>query len=222
MSKTFNIYCDESCHIEHDHKPFMFLGSISVAYNQVKLHTEKIKELKEKHHFYGEIKWTNVSKSKFHFYMELVEYFFATDLKFRTVGVEKSKINNEAFGSTYDDFYYKMYYYLLNHNLNSLYNYNVYLDIKDTLSAYKVNKLKDILNTKFGVFRNVQNIRSHESILIQLADFMMGAISYQHNNEAKENQAKVQVIKKIQNHSGENLMRTNYSDKLNLFFIELQ
>lgn len=222
MSKTFNIYCDESCHIEHDHKPFMFLGSISVAYNQVKLQTEKIKELKEKHHFYGEIKWTNVSKSKFHFYMELVDYFFATDLKFRTVGVEKSRINNEAFGSTYDDFYYKMYYYLLNHNLNSLYNYNVYLDIKDTLSAYKVNKLKDILNTKFGVFRNVQNIRSHESILMQLADFMMGAISYQHNNEAKENQAKVQVIKKIQNHSGENLMQTNYSDKLNLFFIELQ
>lgn len=222
MSKTFNIYCDESCHIEHDHKPYMFLGSISVAYNQIKLHTENIKELKAKHHFYGELKWTNVSKSKFHFYMELVDYFFATDLKFRTVGVDKSRINNEAFGSTYDDFYYKMYYYLLNHNLNSIYNYNVYLDIKDTLSAYKVNKLKDILNTKFGVFRHVQNIRSHESLLMQLTDFMMGAISYQHNNEAKENQAKVQIIGKIRQHSGESLMKTNYSEKLNLFFIELQ
>lgn len=222
MNKTFNIYCDESCHIEHDQKPFMFLGSISAAYNQVKLHTEKIKEIKAKHNFYAEIKWTNVSKSKFHFYMELIEYFFATDLKFRTVGVDKSKINNEAFGSTYDDFYYKMYYYLLNHNLNSLYNYNVYLDIKDTLSAYKVNMLKEILNTKFGVFRNVQNIRSNESLLMQLTDFMMGAISYHHNNEAKENQAKVQIINKIQHHSGDNLMKTNYSDKLNLFFIELQ
>jgi hypothetical protein len=222
MSKTFNIYCDESCHIEHDHKPYMFLGSISVAYNQVKMHTEQIKELKQKHNFYGEIKWTNVSKSKFHFYMALVEYFFATDLKFRTVGVEKSKIDNDAFGQCYDDFYYKMYYYLLNHNLNSLYSYNVYLDIKDTLSAYKVNKLKEILNAKFGVFRNVQNIRSHESLLMQLADFMMGAISYHHNNEPQANQAKVQVIKKIQHHSGESLMKTNYSDKLNLFFIELQ
>lgn len=222
MSKTFNIYCDESCHIEHDHKPFMFLGSISVAYNQVKLHTENIKEIKAKHHFYGEIKWTNVSKSKFHFYMELVEYFFATDLKFRTVGVDKSRINNEAFGSTYDDFYYKMYYYLLNHNLNSLYNYNVYLDIKDTLSAYKVNKLKDILNTKFGVFRNIQNIRSHESLLMQLTDFMMGAISYHHNNEAKKNQAKVKIIEKIQQHACDNLQRTNYSEKFNLFFIELR
>lgn len=47
MSKTFNIYCDESCHIEHDHKKFMFLGSVSSAYNQVKLHTEQIKQLKK-------------------------------------------------------------------------------------------------------------------------------------------------------------------------------
>lgn len=36
ISKTFNIYCDESCHLQHDHKKFMFLGSISCAYPQVK------------------------------------------------------------------------------------------------------------------------------------------------------------------------------------------
>lgn len=222
MSKTFNIYCDESCHIENDHKKFMFLGSVSSAYNQVKLHTENINELKKKHHFYAEIKWNKVSKSKLRFYLDLVDYFFATDLQFRTVGVEKSKINNYAFNQTYDDFYYKMYYRLLNHNINSTYNYNVYLDIKDTLSAYKVNKLKDILNTKFGVFRNVQNIRSHESIIMQMADFLMGAISYLNNNEHQQNKAKVQIIKKIQQHCQENLSKTNYSKKMNLFFIELR
>jgi len=221
MSKTFNIYCDESCHIENDHKKYMFLGSVSVSYNQVKLHTKYINELKNKHNFYAEIKWSKVSKSKLRFYLDLVDYFFATDIKFRTVGVEKSKINNGAFNQTYDDFYYKMYYYLLNHNLSSLYNYNVYLDIKDTLSAYKVNKLKDILNTKFGVFRNVQNIRSHESILMQMADFLMGALSYLHNDDKKENRAKVQIIRKIQQHCNEDLSKTNYSNKLNLFFIEL-
>ena len=58
MSKTFNLYCDESCHIEHDHKPYMFLGSVGCAYNQVKRHTERIKELKDKHKFNAEIKWT--------------------------------------------------------------------------------------------------------------------------------------------------------------------
>ncbi len=222
MSKTFNIYCDESCHIEHDHKKFMFLGSVSSAYNQVKLHTEQIKQLKKKHNFYAEIKWTSVSNSKLRFYLDLVDYFFATDLKFRAIGIEKSKIKCEDFGSTYDDFYYKMYYYLLNKNIDTLYNYNVFLDIKDTLSAYKVNKLKDILNVKYGVFRNIQNIRSEESLLLQLADFLMGAVSYSNNDELKANAAKVLVIEKIRHHAALDLSATNYSKKLNLFFIELR
>lgn len=222
MSKTFNIYCDESCHIEHDHKKFMFLGSVSSAYNQVKLHTEQIKQLKKKHNFYAEIKWTSVSNSKLRFYLDLVDYFFATDLKFRAIGIEKSKIKCEDFGSTYDDFYYKMYYYLLNKNIDTLYNYNVFLDVKDTLSAYKVNKLKDILNVKYGVFRNIQNIRSEESLLLQLADFLMGAVSYSNNDELKANAAKVLVIERIRHHAALDLSATNYSKKLNLFFIELR
>lgn len=221
MNKTFNIYCDESCHIENDHKPYMFIGSISCAYNQVKRHTERIKKLKDKHKFNAEIKWTNVSKSKLRFYEELTDYFFDTDLKFRTVGVDKSKIDYEAHGKTYDEFYYTIYYYLLS-KVDPAYKYNVFLDIKDSLSSNKVNKLKEILNFRFGVFRNIQNIRSNESLLMQLADFIMGAISYQNNNEEKMNDAKVKIIHKIMQHSGENLIKTNYSNKLNLFFIELQ
>jgi hypothetical protein len=222
IKKTFNLYCDESCHIENDHKAFMFLGSVSAAYNQVRLHTAQINELKDKHRFNGEIKWNNVSMSKIHFYSELVDYFFASDLQFRAIGIEKAKIDCEKHHKTFDEFYYTMYYYLLNHKLNSLYTYNVYLDIKDTLSASKVNKLKSILNTQYGIFRNVQNIRSHESILMQLADFFMGAISYLHNDELKQNKAKVQLIEKIRHRSGDALSKTNYSDKLNLFFIELR
>ena len=222
MDKTFNIYCDESCHLENDHKPFMFLGSISSAYNQVRLHTERINELKKKHNFYAEIKWTKVSQSKYHFYSDLIDYFFATDLKFRAIGIEKKKINNTAFGQTYDDFYYKMYYQLLNHKIDIRYAYNIYLDIKDTLSANKVRRLREILNTKYGVFRNIQNIRSNESILMQLTDFLMGAISYYKNNAEKQNQAKVQLAERIIKKSGCDLDRTNYSEKLNLFFIELK
>jgi hypothetical protein len=224
MNKTFNIYCDESCHIENDHKPFMLLGCISSAYNQVKRHTERINNLKEKHHYFGEIKWSNVSGSQLQFYKELLDYFFDTDLRFRTVIVAKQKINNNAFEQDYDTFYYKMYYYLLNHKKNSEYAYNVYLDIKDTLSAHKVNKLKDILNVKYGVFRNVQNIRSHESILMQIADFLTGAISYNLNDSEKKVVAKKQIIEKIKLHCNQDLsVSSNYGEKkMNLFFIELR
>ena len=220
--KTFNIYCDESCHLEHDHKKFMFLGSVSSAYPQVKRHCKRIDELKKEHNFYAEIKWSNVSMSKIRFYLDLVDYFFDTDLRFRAIGINKSQINNEDFNSTYDDFYYKMYYQLLNYNLDTFSYYNVYLDIKDTLSAFKVRKLKEILNIKYGVFRNIQNIRSEESLLMQLADFIMGAISYNVNCEVKANAAKIQILDKIKKHSKTSLEKTNYSDKLNLFFIELK
>ena len=220
-NKTFNIYCDESCHLEHDHKTYMLLGNISCAYPQVKRHSERIKELKKKHNFYAEIKWTNVSPSKLPFYIELIDYFFDTDLKFRTVAVRKEKIMCKEHQMTFDDFYYKMYYQLLNHKVDSEYHYNVYLDIKDTWSNTKVTKLQDILNVKYGVFQKVQCIRSEESLLLQLTDLLMGAISYEINIQEKKSSAKEKVIAQIKKHCPD-LSHTNSSNKLNLFFINLK
>lgn len=28
MSETFNLYCDESCHLENDHQKVMVLGAV--------------------------------------------------------------------------------------------------------------------------------------------------------------------------------------------------
>lgn len=220
-SKTFNLYCDESCHLENDHQKFMLLSYVSCAYHQVKLHTQQINTIKKKHHFYGEIKWSNVSNSQYEFYKELIDYFFATDLRFRAIVINKSRINNGTFQQDFDTFYYKMYYYLLNHNIKSNFAYNVYLDIKDDLSAYKVEKLKEILNTKYGVFRNIQNIRSHESMLLQITDVLMGALSYNLNHIPKV-EAKVKLINRIKYHTNQSLIQTSYDKEFNLFFIDLR
>lgn len=56
MSKTFNVYCDESCHIENDRQPFMILSYVSTSYPQLKIHNEAIRNLKLKHFFKGEMK----------------------------------------------------------------------------------------------------------------------------------------------------------------------
>ncbi len=200
----------------------MFLGSIRSPYNRVKYHTKFIQDIKKRHNFYAEIKWTSVSNSKLDFYLELVDYFFKSDLKFRVVGVEKSKIDAKKYGKSYDEFYYTMYYYLLKHLIERDCNYNAYIDIKDTLSGYRLVKLKTFLNSKELSFRNIQNIRCHESVLMQLADFLMGAISYLHNDELKQNEAKMKVIEKMKVLSKDDLCKTNYNHKVNLFFIELQ
>jgi len=125
-NKTFNFYCDESCHLENDRMPYFMLAYTSVAYNQVKNHKDRIKQIREKHHFYSEIKWSKVSHSKLPFYNEIVEYFFESDLKFRALIVNKQQIKNEQFNQNYDEFYYKMYYQLLNHKIDMEKQYNVY------------------------------------------------------------------------------------------------
>jgi Protein of unknown function (DUF3800) len=222
-NKTINLYCDESCHLENDGKKFMLIGYISSEYNQIDIHNAKIKELKEKHHFYSEIKWSKVSKSKHQFYDDLIDYFFASDLCFRCIVVDKKGVDNAKWNQSYDTFYYKMYYQLLYHKIDMRYRHNVYLDIKDTLSAFKLKKLKEILNIQYSTIGNVQNIRSHESLLMQLSDLMMGALSYNLNGEGKVI-AKNNLIKKIREHTDQPLIRsTPYGHgKFNLFFIDLK
>jgi len=62
IKKTFNIYCDESTHIEQDGHPFMIFGYVSLAYNQIKLAKEQIKQIKIKYGYKDELKWTNLNE----------------------------------------------------------------------------------------------------------------------------------------------------------------
>ena len=221
--KTFNFYCDESTHLENDGFPYMIIAYVSSAWNQVKLHSQHIYHLREKHHFKGEIKWSKLSESNYPFYSELIEYFFATDLNFRAVIVNKSQINNEKLGFTYNDFYYRMYYQLLHHKINMEHTYNIYLDIKDTCSYRKNKKLREILNVQYGNIRNLQFMHSHESVLLQLADVIMGALNY-NLREEKKVIAKLKIIEKIKRHANRSLdcSTPRSSEKFNLFFIELK
>ena len=222
MSKTFNIYCDESTHLQNDGKPYMIIAYVSSAYNQLKQHKEHVKMLKSKHKIKGEIKWSKVSKSAYPFYSELIEYFFATDLNFRAIIVDKSQIDESRDGFGYDDFYFKMYYQLLFHKICDNFNYNIYLDVKDTRSQGKLNKLSEILNNRSSI-RNIQFIKSYESYLMQLTDLIMGAINYHLRKENKVI-AKTQLIEKIESHSKIDLTKSTLKseEKFNLFFIDLK
>jgi len=221
--KTFNMYCDESTHLENDGMPFMLIGYVSSAWNQVKIHTQHIMMLREEHRYKGEIKWSKLSESNYPFYADLVEYFFATDLNFRAVIVNKSQIDNSRENFTYNDFYFRMYYQLLHHKIDMEHTYNIYLDVKDTCSYKKINTLKKILNYNYGNIRNLQFIRSHESVLLQLADVLMGALNYNLRKELVVT-AKIKLLNKIEHHINRPLdySTPKSANKFNLFFIELK
>ncbi|ALJ05192.1 RlfA protein [Pseudalgibacter alginicilyticus] len=222
MSKTFNLYCDESTHLQHDGKPYMMIAYIKCAYPQIKQHKDYIKLLKAKHKFHGEMKWSKISKSNAEFYADVIDYFFATDLNFRAIVVDKSQIDETREGFTYDDFYFRMYYQLVAQKMAAKYTYNLYLDVKDTRSQDKLSRLKNILDNHHNI-RNIQFIKSYESYLMQIADVMMGAINY-HIRGLNKVTAKNRIIEKMQSHAKINLKKSTpkEAEKFNLFYIDLR
>lgn len=220
----YNFYCDESCHLRNDGKQFMILGYISAPYNKVKKFKEDIKSLRLKHRNSLEVKWTHLSQWNYPFYSELLDLFFdRTDIRFRAIIVDKSKYIADKCDNDYDKFYYLMYYQLIYHMLDVGYNYNVYLDIKDDLSTYRIEELKKILNVQMGVIEKIQHVRSHELDILQLCDLFIGAISYNLNDSNKISQPKLRLIAKLKNLSGTDLENTTYKSmrKFNLFRINI-
>lgn len=221
--KTFNLYCDESTHIEGDEFPYMLLSFVSTSYPQLKIHNEKIRNIKRKHFFKGELKWSKLSKSQYECYKDIVEYFFATDLRFRAIIIDKSQLNHSIFNQTHNDFYDKMYFQLLNHKLNPNDTYNIFLDIKDTHSYKKARSLKRYLERDYRNIRTLQIIRSYESELMQLTDVLMGAINYKLRGYDKVI-AKNNLIDLIEKKCDKSVCIPTFKneDKFNLFFINLK
>jgi hypothetical protein len=202
LTEKFNIYCDESCHLEHDGQKVMVLGSISCPESKSREISLQIKDLLIKHNLneHYESKWVKVSRSKLDYYKDLVSLFYDNpNLSFRSIVVlDKSKLKHEDFHQTHDTFYYKMYYELLKPLLsNNL--FNIYLDIKDTKSKKKMEFLRTIIIRKFPDCKGVkiQTVRSHEVRILQITDILIGAISYINRN-LSTSKAKLEFIHFLQ------------------------
>ncbi|MEZ7821369.1 MAG: DUF3800 domain-containing protein, partial [Patescibacteria group bacterium] len=168
---------------------------------------------------------TKISPSKIDFYMDLVDYFFDDDdLHFRGLVIpDKSKLQHEKFNNSHDDFYYKMYFLLIKAVIAPQNFYDIYLDIKDTRSANKTDKLHEILsNTIYDfnqeIIKKIQLIHSDESAILQLTDLLIGALSYAHR-DLKTSQAKLQIIERIKKRSHYSLLKSTLlkEDKFNIF-----
>jgi len=228
MSETFNVYCDESCHLENDHQKAMVLGAIWCPLDKTREIAVRLREIKQKHGLPPgfEVKWTKVSPAKKALYLDLIDYFFDDDdLHFRALIVpDKSKLQHGAFqGQDHDTWYYKMYFDMLKVVFRPDARYRVYLDIKDTLGAEKTRKLHEVLcNNMYDFSREVierlQLVHSHEIEQLQLADLLIGAVSYL-NRELEGNEGKLALIRRIQKRSGYSLTRTTLlrENKVNIF-----
>lgn len=226
MSETFNIYCDESCHLENDRQPVMVLGAIWCQLDYSQEGAKRIREIKAKHGFNpkSELKWTKVSPGNLRLYLDVLDFFFDTDhLSFRALIADKTTLSHASFGQTHDEWYYKMYFDMLKWILQPDACFRVYMDIKDTQSATKVRTLHDVLANNLydfsrDIVERVQTVRSQEVELLQLADILIGAVS-SINRGVTKSLAKQALIERTRERSRYSLTRSTLlqEKKFNLF-----
>ena len=227
MAQVYNVYSDESCHLEHDSQQVMILGAVWCPLEKSKEIAVRLREIKVKHGLKSnfEIKWSKVSKAKIQFYLDLVDYFFDhADLHFRALIIpDKTKLDHDRFEQTHDVWYYKMYFNLLKVILNPNNAYRFYIDIKDTRGGEKIAKLKNVLSNSVydisgTIIERMQIVRSHEVEIIQLADLLIGALSYL-NRGLEKSEGKKAVIDRIRKRSGYSLNKSTLflENKFNIF-----
>lgn len=222
-----HIYCDESCHLEKDGQHAMVLGAVSCPGDSRQRVGRAIKRLKAEHGIPAgrEIKWTQISPSTLDFYRALVHLFFDEPcLGFRAVVVpDKRALDHARFAQSHDDFYYKIWWQLLRRLIDDQHLFRVFVDIKDTHSAVKLEKLHEVLcNTHYDFDRerikSVEAVRSHEVPLVQLADVLVGTLSHRFR-ELDGSVAKQSLINHVRQRSGLSLERSTppSARKFNLF-----
>lgn len=218
----YNIFVDESCHLEHDRIPVMCIGYVKVpvlAYEELK---EKLAALKAAHHTLSELKWNKFSASRLPLYKALVDFFFANPLQFRCVLVKyKNRLRHEDFNrGSHDNFYYKLTYFLLNPNPPGS-EYRVFLDIKDTRGKQKLLKIEEVFENRHrgaSPFLHFQHLRSTDNLFFQLADLFIGAVTYK-ARRLQSNPYKLEFIKYLELKSGFSLDESTppWETKFNIF-----
>lgn len=229
-NNIFNIFCDESCHLISDKSKTMGFGALSIEENKKKKLVLAIRDLAEEFGYsrFYEYKWTKIAPCNVQLYLKLVDLFFDDNgLKFRAWIVnnkDRLQINSRA---EFDDFYYKMYFYLLNYLIDNSKSYNIYLDYKDTRGGLKVKRLKDVLaNAHYDYFnqiiKQIQLVESKQVSLVQLCDVLLGAVT-SCNRGIELSEAKQKVIDRIRERSGLTLInKTGRFNRFNIFIMEVK
>ncbi len=232
MSILYNLYIDETCHLEYDKQSVMCIGYTKIAHNDYLKVKDDLKKIKLKHKSATEIKWSKVSLSRIELYKDWIDYFFDQNIAFRCILVKnKRNLDHDKFNrGDHNAFYYKMIYLLLhNKYVNpSDEQYRVILDIKDSRGIERLKELDDCLNPseEDKSFVYFQHIRSHENELIQLTDLLIGAVGFKARKEHTKSDAskvKCELIDYLEKKSGYSLDEGTipWESKFNIFDFQI-
>lgn len=228
----FEVYCDESnpdlLTSKASTAKYLLIGSLWLPASLRAPIKERIRELRQKHNAWGEIKWSKVSTNKIQFYFELLDLFFAygMDLRFRCIAVEAAKIDLALHDNDHELGFYKFYYQLLHHWILEHNSYRFFLDAKTNRDPQRHAVLKHFLTTAniLATVEDLQALPSKQVVLIQLTDFLLGAASARLNESLKEGSASDQVLQRLESRLNVNVLKptSKVEPKFNIFKIQLE
>lgn len=225
----FEVYCDESRQDliakKHSGQYFM-IGSLWLPAEIREDVKAGITQLRQKHKVWGEIKWSKISPSKKDFYLALIDLFisYKEKLRFRCIAIESSKVDLGWHNHDKELGFYKFYYQLLHHWILDLNTYTIFCDTKTNRDPTRLKVLSGCLSTAnlTAKINFIQALPSHEVVLIQFTDFLLGAVSAKMNDGTKS-QAKLEVITYLEQELHHKLRPTvQREEKFNIFRIRLE
>ena len=184
----YKIFCDESCHLEHDGSDIMAIGAIHCTAEKAIELSKSIKALRHKHNYLPELKWSKLNKQQWNLYRDLIDLVLDNEeIHFKTtVVMNKKSLNHKVFNEgSHNNFYYKVLYYTIRDFLEKKNIYRIYLDYMDTLGADKSKKLCEVLQngTNWSLKAEVTIVQSYQVQIIQLCDLLVGAVAYKNRTD---------------------------------------
>ncbi|WP_228840592.1 DUF3800 domain-containing protein [Candidatus Protochlamydia phocaeensis] len=205
MDKEYILYCDESEKLGLFYSNFY--GGVMVGASQYEHIVKSLEDAKKNLNLLGEVKWSKVTEQYLEKYKELIKVFFS----FIKVGHLKVRLMfrhnaNEPILSEDDqkNSYFKLYYQFIKHAYGLEYaqlaikptKVRLYFDIfpenREAASKFKGYLLGLNRNAKIrsvGIYfqeEDIAEVRSHEHVLLQCLDIVLGAMHFRLNDKHKE------------------------------------
>lgn len=225
----YEIYCDESCWealYDKDSHQYAVIGGVWIPAEKRQDVKARIADLKRKYGLFGEMKWNRICPGSVEMYKELIKYFFDDEqIRFRAICIKASEVNHERFNAGNGELgFYKFYFQLIHHWMVMGNSYQVFVDYKTNGYQHRVKELGSILNNaSTAVLTQIQALPSEESVLIQLADVLTGAVASSFNNQGKKSAAKQCIRELIEKRLGHGIKGTSLGEtKFNVFNINLR
>ena len=227
----FEVYCDEAnpdvLTSANPRARHLMIGSLWLPEELRDEIKARIGTLRQRHQAWGEIKWSKVSPNRKDFYVELIDLFvgYGDNLRFRCIAVDRTQLNLALHDNDGELGFYKFYYQLLHHWVLDFNAYRVFCDIKSNRDPKRLPVLTRCLSRAnlTSNIDSIQSLPSHEVVLIQLCDLLLGAASSRINGTLRDGTAKSAVVTRLESALGCSLAPTHKrEEKFNIFQIRLQ